>query len=101
VPEARVERDWTQGYEHHPGVVEVLQTIYQHPDQYWAAYEVSERLVDIEINFQSWRFHHMKTVERIIGAKAGTGGTSGVKFLQRALDTIFFPELIEVRTKIG
>ena len=101
VPEARVERDWTQSYEHHPGVVEVLQTIYQHPDQYWAAYEVSERLVDIEINFQSWRFHHMKTVERIIGGKAGTGGTSGVKFLQRALDTIFFPELIEVRTKIG
>ena len=88
-------------YEHHPGVVEVLQTIYQHPDQYWAAYEVSERLVDIEINFQSWRFHHMKTVERIIGGKAGTGGTSGVKFLQRALDTTFFPELIEVRTKIG
>ncbi|HET7925046.1 MAG TPA: tryptophan 2,3-dioxygenase family protein, partial [Rhodanobacteraceae bacterium] len=101
VPEARVERDWTQAYEHHAGVVEVLQTIYEHPDQYWAAYEVSERLVDIEINFQSWRFHHMKTVERIIGGKVGTGGTSGVKFLQRALDTIFFPELIEVRTKIG
>ena len=100
VPDARVERDWTHTYEHHPGVVEVLQTIYQHPDQYWAAYEVSERLVDIEINFQSWRFHHMKTVERIIGAKAGTGGTSGVKFLQRAVDTTFFPELIEVRSKI-
>jgi len=100
VPDARVERDWTQTYEHHHGVVEVLQTIYQHPDQYWAAYELSERLVDIEINFQSWRFHHMKTVERIIGAKAGTGGTSGVKFLQRAVDTTFFPELIEVRSKI-
>jgi tryptophan 2,3-dioxygenase len=82
-------------------VDDVLQTIYQHPDQYWAAYEVSERLVDIEINFQSWRFHHMKTVERIIGAKAGTGGTSGVKFLKRALDIVFFPELIEVRSKIG
>ena len=101
VPEARVERDWTQTYEHHPGVVEVLQTIYQHPDQYWAAYEVAERLVDIEINFQSWRFHHMKTVERIIGTKAGTGGTAGVKFLQQALDTTFFPELVEVRAKIG
>ena len=100
VPEARVERDWTEKYEHHPGVVDVLQIIYQHPDQYWAAYEVSERLVDIEINFQSWRFHHMKTVERIIGAKTGTGGTSGVKFLQRALDMTFFPELIEVRSKI-
>jgi tryptophan 2,3-dioxygenase len=101
VPAERVERDWTEPYEHHPGVVEVLKIIYEHPDQYWAPYEVSERLVDIEINFQSWRFHHMKTVERIIGAKAGTGGTSGVKFLKRALDITFFPELIEVRSKIG
>lgn len=101
VPSARVERDWTERYEHHAGVVDVLQTIYQHPDQYWAAYEVSERLVDIEINFQSWRFHHMKTVERIIGTKAGTGGTTGVKYLQRVLDTTFFPELVEVRSRIG
>jgi len=101
VPAERVERDWTEPYQHHPGVVEVLRIVYQHPDQYWAAYEVSERLVDIEINFQSWRFHHMKTVERIIGAKAGTGGTSGVKFLQKALDITFFPELIEVRSQIG
>ena len=100
VPEARVERDWTETYEHHPGVVEVLKVVYQHPDQYWAAYEVSERLVDIEINFQSWRFHHMKTVERIIGAKTGTAGTSGVKYLQTAVDIAFFPELIEVRSEI-
>ena len=59
------------------------------------------RLVGVEINFQSWRFHHMKTVERIIGAKAGTGGTSGVKFRAKALDTTFVPELIEVRSRIG
>jgi tryptophan 2,3-dioxygenase len=101
VPEARVERDWTESYEHHPGVVDVFKIIYEHPDEYWAAYEVSERLVDIEINFQTWRFHHMKTVERIIGGKTGSGGTSGVKFLKRALDISFFPELIEVRSKIG
>jgi tryptophan 2,3-dioxygenase len=101
VPAERVERDWSEPYQHHPGVLEVLRIVYQHPDQYWAAYEVSERLVDIEINFQSWRFHHMETVERIIGAKAGTGGTSGVKFLQKALDITFFPELIEVRSQIG
>ncbi len=83
VPAERVDRDWTEPYQHHPGVVEVLKIIYEHPDQYWAAYEVSERFVDIEINFQSWRFHHMKTVERIIGSKSGTGGTSGVKFLEQ------------------
>ena len=102
VPKECVEkRDWTERYQYHPGVVDVLQVIYQHPDEYWAAYEVSERLVDIEINFQAWRFHHLKTVERIIGGKPGTGGTSGVKFLRKALDLSFFPELIEVRTKIG
>jgi tryptophan 2,3-dioxygenase len=101
VPLERVERDWTERYEHHRGVVEVLEVIYKHPDEYWAAYEICENLVDIEANFQSWRFHHMKTVERIIGFKPGTGGTAGVAFLRRALDISFFPELIEVRTKIG
>ena len=102
VPKECVEkRDWSETYQYHPGVVEVLQTIYQHPDEYWAAYEVSERLVDVEINFQAWRFHHVKTVERIIGSKPGTGGTTGVNFLKRTLEHTFFPELIEVRTKIG
>jgi tryptophan 2,3-dioxygenase len=101
VPLERVERDWTERYEHHRGVVEVLEVIYKHPDEYWAAYEICENLVDIEANFQSWRFHHMKTVERIIGFKPGTGGTAGVAFLRKALDISFFPELIEVRTKIG
>jgi tryptophan 2,3-dioxygenase len=101
VPIERVERDWTERYEHHAGVVDVLEVVYKHPDEYWAAYEVCENLVDIETNFQSWRFHHMKTVERIIGFKGGTGGTAGVKFLKKALDITFFPELTEVRTKIG
>lgn len=102
VPKECVEkRDWSEKHHYHPGVVDVLQTIYQHPDEYWAAYEVSERLVDIEINFQAWRFHHVKTVERIIGSRPGTGGTAGVKFLARTLEHTFFPELIEVRTKIG
>ena len=96
-----VDRDWSEPYEHHDGVVEVLKVIYQHPEEHWAAYEVCEKLVDIEINFQSWRFRHMKTVERIIGHKRGTGGSSGVTFLREALDVAFFPELIEVRTEIG
>lgn len=101
VPLDRVERDWTERYEHHNGVVDVLEVVYKHPDEYWAAYEVCENLVDIESNFQSWRFQHMKTVERIIGFKRGTGGTAGVKFLKRSLDVTFFPELTEVRTRIG
>lgn len=59
-----------------------------------------EKLVDVEDNFQLWRFRHMKTVERIIGHKKGTGGSSGVDFLKRALDQTFFPELFEVRTEL-
>jgi tryptophan 2,3-dioxygenase len=101
VPIERVERDWTAGYEHHPDVVDVLEVIYLRPEEHWAAYEVCEKLVDIETNFQAWRFHHMKTVERIIGFKAGTGGTAGVKFLKKIVDISFFPELTEVRTRIG
>jgi tryptophan 2,3-dioxygenase len=101
VPLDRVDRDWTERYEHDPGVVDVLEVIYRRPDEHWAAYEICERLVDVEFSFQSWRFHHMKTVERIIGYKAGTGGTAGVKFLRKNLDIAFFPELIEVRTRIG
>jgi len=101
VPLECVERDWTEKYEQHPGVVDVLQVIYERPDEYWAAYELCENLVDVETNFQAWRFHHMKTVERIIGFKTGTAGTSGVPFLKKALDISFFPELTAVRTRIG
>lgn len=101
VPLDRVNRDWSERYEHHPGVVDVFEVIYRRPDEHWAAYEICEKLVDVEFSFQSWRFHHMKTVERIIGYKAGTGGTAGVKFLKKNLDIAFFPELTEVRTRIG
>ncbi|MBT8131392.1 MAG: tryptophan 2,3-dioxygenase, partial [Gammaproteobacteria bacterium] len=80
--------------------VKVLKNIYENPQKYWDAYDVCEKLVDLEENFQLWRFRHMKTVERIIGYKKGTGGSSGVPFLRRALDIRFFPELFEVRTEI-
>jgi len=101
VPEDRVERDWSQPYEAHPGVVEVFRTIYEDPHRHWDAYDMCEKLVDLEENFQLWRFRHLKTVERIIGFKKGTGGSSGVKFLRQAIDIRLFPELIDVRTVIG
>jgi len=82
-------------------VIEVLRRIYDDPDTYWAAYEMCEELVDVEGSFQLWRFRHLKTVERIIGFKRGTGGSSGVTFLQKALELQFFPELLDVRTHIG
>ncbi|MGQ0655121.1 MAG: tryptophan 2,3-dioxygenase [Betaproteobacteria bacterium] len=100
IPRERVERDWTQPYEGHPAVVEVFKTIYEDPESYWAEYDMCEKLVDVEENFQLWRFRHVKTVERIIGFKRGTGGTAGVAFLRKTLDTALFPELIDVRTRI-
>jgi tryptophan 2,3-dioxygenase len=101
VPAACLTRDFTQPYVRHPDLVPVFKTIYEDPRRYWDAYDMCEKLVDIEEAFQLWRFRHMKTVERIIGHKAGTGGSSGVSFLKRALDQSFFPELIDVRSVIA
>jgi tryptophan 2,3-dioxygenase len=101
VPHACVERDWSQPYTRNPELVPVFKTIYDDPERWWDAYEMAEKLVDVEESFQLWRFRHLKTVERTIGHKPGTGGSSGVGFLRRALDHSFFPELIDVRTVIG
>lgn len=101
VPAASLERDFTLPYERNPDLVPVFKVIYDAPDAWWDAYDMCEKLVDMEESFQLWRFRHMKTVERIIGFKTGTGGSSGVTYLKRALDRPFFPELIDVRTVIG
>lgn len=101
VPAELIERDWAQPYRENPELVAVLKRIYENPDHNWEAYETCEELVDIEESFQLWRFRHMKTVERIIGHKRGTGGSSGVDFLKAALDLTFFPEILVVRTEVG
>ena len=101
VPAERVERDWTAPYQRHPGVTAVFKTIYETTERYWAEYDMCEKLVDVEENFVLWRFRHVKTVERIIGFKKGTGGTAGVPFLRKTLELSLFPELIDVRTEIG
>jgi tryptophan 2,3-dioxygenase len=101
VPREALERDFSRSRPELPGIVGVLKGIYDEPRENWANYEMCEALMDVSNNFQFWRFHHMKTVERIIGHKKGTGGSSGVAFLKKALDIEFFPELIRVRTEIG
>jgi tryptophan 2,3-dioxygenase len=101
VPHASLARDVTKPYVRNPELVPVLARIYDDPEQWWDAYDMCEKLVDVEEAFQLWRFRHMKTVERIIGYKPGTGGSSGVAFLRRALAHSFFPELLDVRTVIG
>ena len=98
VPHACTERDWSEPYQKNDELTEVFRRIYEHPREYWDAYEMCEKLVDVEEYFQLWRFRHMKTVERIIGFRPGTGGSSGVGFLRQALELTFFPELFAVRT---
>ncbi len=85
-PSAQIEAAWAQ--------------IYRQPDEYWDLYELAEKLVDLEYHFQRWRFGHLKTVERIIGFKRGTGGTAGVAYLEGVLKQTFFPELLSVRTAL-
>lgn len=101
VPEHAIDRDFSVMREEDRGVVAVLKTIYENRTDHWSRYEICEALMDIANNFQFWRFHHMKTVERIIGHKTGSGGSSGVHFLKKALEIEFFPELIRVRTELG
>ena len=100
IPADKLERDFTQPYERSTEVMNVFRTIYEHPDDHWDAYEMCEKLVDVEERFALWRFRHLKTVHRIIGHRMGTGGSSGVGFLQRALELTFFPELWDVRTEL-
>jgi len=101
VPASCVERDWSLPHVREPGLIPVFKRIYEDTEAHWEAYATCEQLVDVEAAFQLWRFRHMKTVERIIGYRRGTGGSSGVGFLKQALDLTFFPELFEVRTVLG
>lgn len=101
IPEQVLDRDFSQVRDENSEVVASLGEIYDDRSLYWNRYEACETLVDVGNNFQFWRFHHMKTVERIIGYQRGTGGSSGVPFLKKALDIEFFPELLRVRTEIG
>lgn len=100
VPSTILERDVTTAWHLHPALVPVFARIYENSREFWQEYEGCEALVDVEDNFQLWRFRHLKTVERIIGSKSGTGGSSGVPFLRRALDLTFFPELYAVRAEL-
>ncbi len=100
VPLRCSERDWSAPYEADPALIPVFRAIYEHPEKHWDAYEMCEKLVDVDQQFALWRFRHVKTVERIIGFKTGTGGSSGVPFLRKMVEARLFPELWDVRTEI-
>jgi tryptophan 2,3-dioxygenase len=101
VPSSSIERDWSLPYEENQALIPIFKEIYTNTSRYFDAYEMCEKLIDVEEHFALWRFRHVKTVERIIGYKMGTGGSSGVSFLRKALETRLFPELWDVRTEIG
>ena len=101
IPEEVLQRDVRRAWVMQPGLIPAFRSIYDAVDRAYDLYEACESLVDVEDNFQVWRFRHLRVVQRTIGFKTGTGGSSGVRFLQKALDLTFFPELYAVRTEIG
>jgi tryptophan 2,3-dioxygenase len=100
IPDDKLNRDFSLAYVEDQRVTDAWRAVYRDVEKHWDLYELAEKLVDLEYRFHLWRFSHMKTVERIIGAKPGTGGTSGVKYLKKALDLTFYPELWAVRSEI-
>jgi tryptophan 2,3-dioxygenase len=101
IPSEVLERDVRQPWVMQPALIPVFRSIYDAVDRAYDLYEACESLVDVEDNFQIWRFRHLRVVQRTIGFKTGTGGSSGVRFLEKALELTFFPELYAVRTEIG
>jgi tryptophan 2,3-dioxygenase len=101
IPADLLERDCSRTHVMDERLVPVFAGVYAAPAEHWGVYEMCEELVDLEDNVQLWRFRHLRVVTRTIGHKRGTGGSSGVDFLRRALDLTFFPELYAVRSEIG
>jgi tryptophan 2,3-dioxygenase len=100
IPQDHLGRDLAAPYVASDAVTAAWATIYADPARYWDLYELAEKLVDLEYHFQLWRFGHLKTVERVIGYKRGTGGTAGVPYLAQVVGKPFFPELLSVRTTL-
>ena len=100
VPTSHLERDWTQPYPASDAVEQAWLAVYRDPKQHWDLYQLGEELTDLEDAFRLWRFRHVTTVERVIGFKRGTGGTSGVGYLRKMLDTVLFPEIWKLRTDL-
>ncbi|MDO4264530.1 MAG: tryptophan 2,3-dioxygenase family protein, partial [Deinococcus sp.] len=100
LPTEVLERDFSQSYAAHPAVRAAWMQVYRDTERHWQLYELAEKLLDVEDQFRRWRFNHLTTVERVIGFKRGSGGTSGAGYLKGALDTVLFPELWEVRTEL-
>lgn len=100
IPDAHIDRDWTQAHQASDAIEQAWLTVYQDPEAHWDLYQLAEKLIDLEDAFRLWRFRHVTTVERVIGFKRGTGGTGGVSYLRKMLDVVLFPELWQLRTEL-
>ena len=100
IPAAHLDRDWTQPHQASDAVEQAWLVVYRDPAAYWDLYQLGEELTDLEDTFRLWRFRHVTTVERVIGFKRGTGGTSGVGYLRKMLDVVLFPEIWKLRTDL-
>ena len=100
VPATHTERDWTLAYVSNDAVEQAWLVAYREPETHWDLYQLGEELTDLEDTFRLWRFRHVTTVERVIGFKRGTGGTSGVGYLRKMLDVVLFPEIWKLRTDL-
>jgi tryptophan 2,3-dioxygenase len=100
IPRHVLDRDVTRPHVRNPTIVATIKQVYENPDTHWDAYELAEKLVDLDEAYALWRYRHLKVVSRIIGQKRGTGGTSGVGYLAQIAGRVFFPELWDVRTEL-
>eukprot|EP01041_Mallomonas_annulata_P016754 gene16754-34826_t len=100
VPTSHTQRDWTQPYEASDAVEQAWLQVYRNPKDHWDLYQLGEELTDLEDTFRLWRFRHVTTVERVIGFRRGTGGTSGVSYLRAMLDVVLFPEIWTLRSSL-
>ena len=100
LPASHLDRDWTRPYEASDAVEQAWLVVYRNPEAHWDLYQLGEELTDLEDAFRLWRFRHLTTVERVIGFKRGTGGTGGVSYLRKMLDTVLFPEIWRLRTEL-
>ena len=100
IPREVLERDVSRPYQRQPAIVATIKQVYENTEKYWDAYELAEKLVDLDEAYALWRYRHLKVVSRIIGQKRGTGGTAGVGYLEQVAARVFFPELWDVRTEL-
>jgi tryptophan 2,3-dioxygenase len=98
IDDAALDRDWAEPYKPNESVEAAWSAVYAEPGNHSELYQLGERLTAFDQQFSLYRWRHFVTVERIIGYKPGTGGSTGVAWLEAVTKHRFFPELWAIRT---